>query len=75
VVDPTLDFIIDVRVVEDFDADGGARAILGADIEWQLTGLAAVVDELLCVVEIAFAEAAAFENVAPATRANGKIHC
>ena len=52
-----------------------ARRILGADIERQIARLAAVGDQLLRRVEVALAQAVVFEDVAPAARADGEIHC
>jgi hypothetical protein len=51
-------------------ADGFARIVLGADVERQFVGLAAVGDHGLGGVEVALAEAVLLKQVAPAARAD-----
>jgi hypothetical protein len=74
-VDPALGLLLD-RVTGDFlQPDGLAGIILGANVERQVAGLAAVGDELLGNVEVAFAQrVAVLQDVAPTPRADGKIH-
>jgi len=57
-------------------ADSPPAIVLGADVERQIAGLAAVGDEVLAGVELAFGDVApAFEDVAPAAYPDRKIHC
>ena len=55
VIDPSLSLGFDVGVVESLNADGLARIILGADVERQIAGLAAVGDQLLTGAEVTLA--------------------
>jgi hypothetical protein len=57
-------------------ADGRPALVLGADVERQIAGLAAVGDEVLAGVELPLGDvAAAFEDVAPTAHPDRKIHC
>jgi hypothetical protein len=75
VVDPTGGLALGVRVVEQLETDDLAGFILSANVERQRAGLPTIGDELLRRAEIALAEPVAFQDVAPAPRADGEIHC
>ena len=75
VVDPFVGFGLDVGMVESLQADSFARVVLGADVERQFAGLAAVGDERLRGVKIAFGQAVLLEDITPTARADREVHC
>lgn len=62
-----------IERVDLFDADRITRCVLGADVERQVTGLAAVGDQLFTGIEVTLAEAMTFQQIAIAARADGEI--
>jgi hypothetical protein len=74
VVDQSVGLVGDnLAVVDCLQADSPARSILGADVERQIAGLAASGDELLRIVEVAFAQAVRLKQVAVVTAADAEI--
>jgi hypothetical protein len=73
--DPAFDLLGDVVGIELLDDNGCARAVFRTDVEGQVAGLAARGYLPFRRIEVAFAQAVTFEDVAPAARADSKIHC
>ena len=74
-IDDALGLALGIVGVDAFQVIGVPALIGGADVDGKVAALAAIVDELLRGVEVAFPETVFFEDVAPTTRANLEIEC
>src|SRR5262245_55169544 len=69
VVDPALGELLRRLVVELFNVLGGARLVLGADVDRQIAGLAAGDEQPFDGRKIGLGRAVLLENVTPSTSA------